>query len=94
MVPQKHTDNSCQHELPTGSGLQLQHPVLWDAPPHAADCLCTCRLWFFAYFAVSFILINVYSLYAGVLTQDDKTSSVFPQWSIMVMQSLLLFMFW
>jgi hypothetical protein len=40
------------------------------------------------------VLINVYSLYAGVLTKDDKTSSVFPQWSIMFMQSLLLFMYW
>jgi hypothetical protein len=52
------------------------------------------RLWFFAYFAASFVLINVYSLYAGVLTKNDKTSSVFPQWSIMVMQSLLLSMYW
>lgn len=52
------------------------------------------QLWFFSYFVASFILINVYALYAGVVTRNDKTSSVFPQWSIMFMQSLLLFMFW
>lgn len=67
--------------------LLLQIIVDWKNTPFY-------RLWFFAYFAASFVLINVYSLYAGVLTRDDKTSSVFPQWSIMVLQSLLLFMYW
>ncbi|WIA17081.1 hypothetical protein OEZ85_013980 [Tetradesmus obliquus] len=67
--------------------MSLQIIVDWKNTPFY-------RLWFFAYFAASFVLINVYSLYAGVLTRDDKTSSVFPQWSIMVLQSLLLFMYW
>lgn len=35
-----------------------------------------------------------YSFWAGWLTSADKTVSVWPQMSIVAMQSLLLFMFW
>lgn len=35
-----------------------------------------------------------YSFWAGWLTSADKTVSVWPQISIVAMQSLLLFMFW
>lgn len=52
------------------------------------------RLWFFTYYAASFILLLAYSFWAGWLTSDDKTVSVWPQLSIVAMQSLLLFMFW
>eukprot|EP00878_Enallax_costatus_P025675 GHUV01027494.1.p1 GENE.GHUV01027494.1~~GHUV01027494.1.p1 ORF type:complete len:397 (+),score=107.32 GHUV01027494.1:402-1592(+) len=52
------------------------------------------KLWFFSYFLTSFVLVNGYALYAGIITRHDRTASVFPQWSIMFMQSLLLFIFW
>ena len=56
--------------------------------------MCALQLWFFSYFSTSFILVNGYALYAGIITRHDKTASVFPQWTIMFMQSLLLFIFW
>jgi hypothetical protein len=43
-------------------------------------------MWFCIYFAVTFCLINIYSLYVSWLTWSDKTTSILPQWSIMVMQ--------
>jgi hypothetical protein len=43
-------------------------------------------MWFCIYFAVTFCLINIYSLYTSWLTWSDKTTSVLPQWSIMFMQ--------
>lgn len=46
------------------------------------------------YFTASFVLLLVYGLWAGWLTQDDMTVSVWPQLSIVAMQSMLLFMFW
>jgi hypothetical protein len=46
------------------------------------------------YFAASFILLLLYGLWAGWLTRQDKTVSVWPQLSIILMQSMLLFMFW
>jgi hypothetical protein len=52
------------------------------------------RLWFFTYFSASFVLLLVYSFWAGLLTSGDKTVSVWPQMSIVAMQSMLLFMFW
>jgi len=52
------------------------------------------RLWFFTYFSASFVLLLIYSFWAGWLTSPDKTVSVWPQMSIVAMQSLLLFMFW
>jgi hypothetical protein len=52
------------------------------------------RLWFFIYYAASFILLMAYSFWAGWLTSEDKTISVWPQMSIVLMQSILLFMFW
>jgi hypothetical protein len=51
-------------------------------------------LWFFAYYSASFVLLLCYSFWAGWLTSDDKTVSVWPQMSIVAMQSMLLFMFW
>lgn len=52
------------------------------------------RLWFFVYYSASFVLLLCYSFWAGWLTSDDKTVSVWPQMSIVAMQSMLLFMFW
>ena len=52
------------------------------------------RLWFFTYFTASFVLLLIYSFWAGWLTSADKTVSVWPQMSIVAMQSLLLLMFW
>jgi hypothetical protein len=52
------------------------------------------RLWLFTYFSASFVLLLVYSFWAGWLTSGDKTVSVWPQLSIVAMQSILLFMFW
>jgi hypothetical protein len=48
------------------------------------------RMWFCIYFVATFCVINVYSLYVSVLTWSDKTTSVLPQWSIMVMQVSLV----
>jgi hypothetical protein len=46
------------------------------------------------YFAASFVLLMLYGLWAGWLTQEDTTVSVWPRLSIILMQSMLLFMFW
>ncbi|WIA21570.1 hypothetical protein OEZ85_000762, partial [Tetradesmus obliquus] len=67
--------------------MSLQVIVDWENTPFY-------KMWFCIYFVVTFCLINLYSLYASWLTWSDKTTSVLPQWSIMFMQSMLLFMFW
>jgi hypothetical protein len=49
---------------------------------------------FVQYFAATFILLMVYGFWAGWLTLNDKTVSVWPQLAIVAMQSVLLFEFW
>lgn len=46
------------------------------------------------YFVFSFVILLCYGFWAGWLTKDDSTVSVWPQLSIVAMQSMLLFMFW